>query len=180
MLSTRGSTGLSKIGSIIGIPIKIDRYTKNKYRIRYARLLIEIYLEGPFLEFIEFFKDNKQVNYEWLPTKCNPYQMFGHEEETYKKKGGTRKKWRKVQKDPPEAELQGNLDEGARSNGLHNVRSFLHTNRVGLIGLLETKVKEKNAGKVAVKTFLGWQRHHNFSLNTKACIWIGWKPYCIR
>ena len=43
-----GLESLSKIGSILGIPIKTDRYTKEKSMIKYARLMIEISLEGHF------------------------------------------------------------------------------------------------------------------------------------
>ncbi|KAJ8419476.1 hypothetical protein Cgig2_021816 [Carnegiea gigantea] len=46
---------LSKIGSILSIPIKVDKYTKEKMGIRYARMLIEMAIDGPFPAFVEFF-----------------------------------------------------------------------------------------------------------------------------
>jgi len=42
---------------------------------------------------------------------------------------------------------------------------------VGLVGLLETKVKEKNGEKVA-----GWRWVHNFHLDPKGRIWVAWNP----
>ncbi|KAJ8421367.1 hypothetical protein Cgig2_025250 [Carnegiea gigantea] len=65
-----GNESLSKIGSILGIPLKIDKHTRDKMMIRYARLLINISLEGTFLEYIEFFNEHgilmrQQVVYEW-------------------------------------------------------------------------------------------------------------------
>ena len=54
-----GLESLSKIGSILSIPIKIDRYTNERSVIKYARLLIEISLEGPFPNYIEFFNDDE-------------------------------------------------------------------------------------------------------------------------
>ena len=80
-----GLESLSKIGSTLGIPIKSDRYTKEKSMIKYAKLMIEAPLEGPFPEYIEFFNDNEvlvrqQIKYEWLPLKCTHYHMFRHEE----------------------------------------------------------------------------------------------------
>ena len=39
-------------------------------------------------------------------------------------------------------------------NKQEDVRSFLYNNKVGMIGLLETKVKDKNVDKVAGKAFL--------------------------
>ncbi|KAJ8426466.1 LOW QUALITY PROTEIN: hypothetical protein Cgig2_018386 [Carnegiea gigantea] len=52
-----GSGSLTKIGSTIGIPIKTDKYTRDKEYPHYARMLIEVPLEGPFLETVEFIND---------------------------------------------------------------------------------------------------------------------------
>ena len=52
-----GLESLSKLGSIIGIPLKTDKFNKEKSMIRYARLLIEVPIEGPFPEHIEFFNE---------------------------------------------------------------------------------------------------------------------------
>ncbi|KAJ8427719.1 hypothetical protein Cgig2_022193 [Carnegiea gigantea] len=41
-----GMQSLSKIGSMLGFPLKIDKYTKEKSMLRYARLLVEMPLEG--------------------------------------------------------------------------------------------------------------------------------------
>ncbi|KAJ8431631.1 hypothetical protein Cgig2_001954 [Carnegiea gigantea] len=43
-----GAESLSKISSVLGIPIKPDKFTKDKQVIRYARLLIEMPIDGPF------------------------------------------------------------------------------------------------------------------------------------
>ncbi|KAJ8445672.1 hypothetical protein Cgig2_007148 [Carnegiea gigantea] len=76
---------LSKIGSILGIPLKTDRYTKDKQVIRYARLLVEIQIDGPFPEHIEFFNEEgillrQLVTYEWIQTKCTHCAMLDHSE----------------------------------------------------------------------------------------------------
>jgi len=47
------------------------------------------------------------------------------------------------------------------------VKLFLQSNKIGLVGLLETKVKVKNVEKVAASIFHGWNWVHNFSLNAK-------------
>ena len=52
-----GVESLSKVGSIIGIPIKPDKFTKDKQVLRYAQLLVEMPIEGPFPEHIDFFND---------------------------------------------------------------------------------------------------------------------------
>ena len=45
---------LSKIGSLLGVPIKTDKITKDKQAIRYARLLVEMPIEGPFPDMLIF------------------------------------------------------------------------------------------------------------------------------
>ena len=100
-----GLESLSKLGSIIGIPLKTDKYTKEKSMIKYARLLIEVSMEGPFPELIEFFNENQvlirqQVKFEWQPSKCTHCGMYGHLEEVCRKKHTQRKEWRRVQPDP--------------------------------------------------------------------------------
>ena len=48
---------MSKLGSMLGVPIKMDETTKQKTAIRYARVLIEMLLEGSFPECIDFVND---------------------------------------------------------------------------------------------------------------------------
>ncbi|KAJ8435084.1 hypothetical protein Cgig2_033624 [Carnegiea gigantea] len=52
-----GKSSLSKIRSLIGIPIKTYQYTKSRSMIQFARMLIEVPIEGPFPEFVEFFNE---------------------------------------------------------------------------------------------------------------------------
>jgi len=47
-----------------------------------------------------------------------------------------------------------------------------------MVGLLETTVKDTNAGKVALRLFPRWSWHHNSDNTTKARIWVAWKPSC--
>ena len=52
----------------------------------------------------------------------------------------------------------------------------LHSNKVGMIGLLETKIKLKNVEHIAARTFPTWNWKHNFDLNAKGRIWLAWNP----
>ena len=97
-----GMASLSKIGCLIGIPIKTDQFIKQKSMIKYARLLIEVPMEEPFPEYVDFFNENgelirQQVNFEWVLTKCAHSSMFGHTAEVCKKKKNIRTEWRRVQ-----------------------------------------------------------------------------------
>ena len=85
-----GLQSLSKIGSMLGIPLKTDKYTKEKSKLKYARLLVEMPLEGYFPDYIEFANEKnviirQKVVYEWVPLKCFHYIMFGHTQENCRK-----------------------------------------------------------------------------------------------
>jgi len=56
-----GMASLNKLGSTLGIPIKTDKHTMEKTRLSYARLLIDIPVEGSFPEFIDFVNDQDLV-----------------------------------------------------------------------------------------------------------------------
>ena len=64
-------------------------------------MLVEMPLEGPFPEHIDFVNDwdivvRQKVKYEWKPTKCTNYKMLGHEEKDCRRKNQGRKEWRPV------------------------------------------------------------------------------------
>ena len=79
--------------------------------LRYARLLVEMPIEGPFPEHIELFNDDgvlirQPVSYEWVQTKCTHCAMLGHTEEVCKKKNVIRTEWRKIHKNPNPTQAQ--------------------------------------------------------------------------
>ena len=61
-------------------------------------------------------------------------------------------------------------------NKQEDLKIFLQEKRIGLIGMLETKVKERNVNKVATRLLQGWHWQHNFQLNAKGRIWVAWRP----
>ena len=103
-----GTGSLSKLESCLGIPLKTDKYTKDRTMLKYARLLIDISLEGPFPEYIEFFDEvgvliRQQVIYEWKPLQCTHCHMFGHEDNNCRRKKELRTEWRPVTRVNPGA-----------------------------------------------------------------------------
>ncbi|KAJ8424423.1 hypothetical protein Cgig2_010652 [Carnegiea gigantea] len=56
-----GMQSLSKLGTIVGIPLKTDQYTKERTMLKYARMLVEIPLERDFPEFIEFANEKDVI-----------------------------------------------------------------------------------------------------------------------
>ena len=116
-----GLQSLSKIGSMLGIPLKTDRFTKDKMMLRYARLLIEMPLDGQFPEFLEFANEKgvlirQKIQYEWIPIKCTYCRMFGHPLEDCRKKNPQRMEWRVrtnlTQPDQPAQQTSTDPQEG--------------------------------------------------------------------
>ncbi|KAJ8437403.1 hypothetical protein Cgig2_008756 [Carnegiea gigantea] len=116
-----GMVSLSKLGSILGIPIKTDRYTMEKTRLTYARLLIEMPVDDTVPGYIEFVNDQEvvvrlEVKYKWKPLKCLHCRIYGHIEEDCRKKVSNRQEWREVpaqtSQSRGEAEQRGPADQG--------------------------------------------------------------------
>lgn len=89
---------LSRIGSLLGVPVCADSCTTRQLRISYARLLIEmdvtkalpkdVWIEGP-----NGIAYAQKVLYEWAPPFCTKCNMVGHKCGDTKKDGmGNRKK----------------------------------------------------------------------------------------
>ena len=53
-----GLESRSKIGSILGTPIKTDKYTKEKTMLKYAWLLIEMQVDDEVPDFIEVINEH--------------------------------------------------------------------------------------------------------------------------
>jgi len=61
-------------------------------------------------------------------------------------------------------------------NKQEDIKLFLQIHKVGLIGLLETKVKLHKTDYIANNIFPRWKWKHNFHLNLKGRIWMAWNP----
>ena len=91
-----GLDSLSTLGSMLGIPIKIDRTTRDKFALGFTRLLIEMPFEGPFSDHIDFIDDGDRVirqtvQYEWKQISRKYCKLLGHEEGNCRKKDLGRK-----------------------------------------------------------------------------------------
>ncbi|KAJ8426671.1 hypothetical protein Cgig2_030090 [Carnegiea gigantea] len=78
-----GVESLSKLGSLPRIPLKTDKQTMEKVYISYARLLIDIHLDGTFPDYVDFITDKgivtkQRVKYEWRPLKRSHCNTFAH------------------------------------------------------------------------------------------------------
>lgn len=77
--------GISRIASVLGTPIRLDKVTESIIKIAYARVLIEINNSFKFPNKIPIITENdkmiwQEVNYEWKPSLCSNCASFGHAE----------------------------------------------------------------------------------------------------
>ncbi|CAO2826190.1 unnamed protein product [Amaranthus hypochondriacus] len=78
----RSESSLRKIARIVGNVIKLDNATRQKARLRFARVLVEVNTNDDFPEEIHFTNVKyelvtKQVVYEWKPILCNKCKKNG-------------------------------------------------------------------------------------------------------
>ncbi|XP_062089009.1 uncharacterized protein LOC133795572 [Humulus lupulus] len=93
-----GERSLFKIVSQIGKPLQVDEITKNRDRLNYPRILIEVSLTQDFPYEVSFTKEFDQkvvvdVFYEWKPVLCGHCKGYGHITENCRKKDGRKKEW---------------------------------------------------------------------------------------
>ncbi|XP_021857234.2 uncharacterized protein [Spinacia oleracea] len=84
---------LSRIGSLVGVPLFADECTSKQLRISFARLLIEVDVTKSVTKVVQIQDScgrtfNQKVEYEWLPPFCKECQIIGHDCSV--KKGQTR------------------------------------------------------------------------------------------
>ncbi|RAL50917.1 hypothetical protein DM860_005273 [Cuscuta australis] len=85
-------TGLSKIGSLVGKPVKRDRATASKRKYAYAKIQVEVKVQQEFRLMVQFIDDEDRVksqviSYEWYPCLCSHCGKLGHLQESCRKKG---------------------------------------------------------------------------------------------
>ena len=110
-----GEKSLFKIVSQIGTPIRVDHFTKERNRLAYPRVLIEVCLSHKLEEQLSFEDEYGQmvwigVRYEWKPILCTHCKGIGHESEKCKNKAPTKVEWvikQKEEKKKPETDEEG-------------------------------------------------------------------------
>ncbi|KAJ8420548.1 hypothetical protein Cgig2_032656 [Carnegiea gigantea] len=134
-----GLQSLSKLGSMLGIALQIDKFTK---------LLVEMPLEGSFLDYIEFANERnalirQNAKYECIPLKCSHCKMFGHIVDHCRRKEPQRREWRvKEQGDIGDHATQSEQATNAEGDGFQGVATR-HTIRTP-IGRSARQIKDKS------------------------------------
>ncbi|WOL04278.1 hypothetical protein Cni_G12999 [Canna indica] len=73
---------IRKIIGRLGKPLYMDKHTTTKSRIGYARICIEMEIGVGLVDSPTFTVRNEkyeiQLEYEWKPSRCTRYSIFGH------------------------------------------------------------------------------------------------------
>ncbi|XP_062112634.1 uncharacterized protein LOC133823801 [Humulus lupulus] len=78
-----GSKCLSALVSTLGKPIMVDKFTRERSRVQFARVMVEMEINDNPPRTIQFLNEHGQlveqgVEYEWLPVKCKTCAGYGH------------------------------------------------------------------------------------------------------
>ncbi|XP_062106727.1 uncharacterized protein LOC133818056 [Humulus lupulus] len=78
-----GSKCLSALVSTVGKPLLVDKFTRERSRVQFARVLVEMEITDDPPRSLQFVNEYGQIieqgiEYEWLPTKCKTCSGFGH------------------------------------------------------------------------------------------------------
>ncbi|XP_062116247.1 uncharacterized protein LOC133830306 [Humulus lupulus] len=112
-----GTKCLSALVSTIGKPIMIDKVTKDRSMIKFARILVDMEISDTLPKFINYINERGQVmdqliDYEWLPTKCSNCKKLGHTASSCKHVEGM--VWRKKEA-PVDASENNTMHEASGS-----------------------------------------------------------------
>ncbi|XP_062093855.1 uncharacterized protein LOC133799884 [Humulus lupulus] len=93
-----GNRALAKILSPVGEYLQQDVAKRNRDKLQYARVLIEVTIDQEFLDTVEFLNENDEITYvtllyEWKPIRCTNCDGYGHSKEVCKKKNEVVKRW---------------------------------------------------------------------------------------
>lgn len=82
--------GLSKIGSLVGKPLMVDKQTEKKLYLSSAQILVEVNMGQKLPEEVIFRNEKRMVitqseTYDWKPSLCEHCQKYGHEKDASRK-----------------------------------------------------------------------------------------------
>ena len=105
-----GQRSLFKIVQQIGEPIQLDEATRNRSKLMYPRVLVEVRMNQEFptdLMFINEFGLEVMlgIHYEWIPITCKNCAGLGHQADECRNKATVKQKW--VPKKQPVVDSDG-------------------------------------------------------------------------
>uniref|UniRef100_A0A803Q7S4 DUF4283 domain-containing protein n=1 Tax=Cannabis sativa TaxID=3483 RepID=A0A803Q7S4_CANSA len=93
-----GHGTLSKIVSQVGKFVMLDSITRERERLSYARVMVEVMMDQKFPDFLEFENEfgsttTVMLKYEWKPVACTHCSGFGHTAEECRKHSNGKPQW---------------------------------------------------------------------------------------
>uniref|UniRef100_A0A803PQY4 Reverse transcriptase domain-containing protein n=1 Tax=Cannabis sativa TaxID=3483 RepID=A0A803PQY4_CANSA len=93
-----GQKSLFKIVGQLGKPIMVDEVTRERDKLLFPRILIEVSMEQEFPSLIYFENEfgidvSVVVNYEWKPILCKHCKGMGHNSDDCRKKEAKKQEW---------------------------------------------------------------------------------------
>ncbi|KAJ8446861.1 hypothetical protein Cgig2_016171 [Carnegiea gigantea] len=173
-------------------PSITDKPTMEKSKLGYARVLIGVKTGDELPDEDDLINEKErlmkqEVFYEWRPTKCTHCKIFRHSEKDCKKKHNARQvlipqnKLLRLRglyliKVPQMFKLMTKNVGGLNSpNKQEDIKDFLQKKSIGIVALVENRIREKNLGRIYNTLFFGWGSFSNRGFNPKGRIWTCWR-----
>uniref|UniRef100_A0A803NHS2 CCHC-type domain-containing protein n=1 Tax=Cannabis sativa TaxID=3483 RepID=A0A803NHS2_CANSA len=140
-----GNNSLSALVSTIGKPIMVDQYTKDRTRVQFARILVEMDIMDTPPKSIQFLNEFDQlveqaVEYEWLPVKCKNCNGYGHMQADCRRDANGHKE---KKQDPKPVATAGEKEQQPQSIG--QVPTSKHIEKTELVEKWQTPRKVTQA-----------------------------------
>ncbi|KAJ8435992.1 LOW QUALITY PROTEIN: hypothetical protein Cgig2_013801 [Carnegiea gigantea] len=168
-----GLYNLTKLGNLLGIPSKIDKQTRWKLMLNYARLLIEMRLDVHqlTLSMRMILSLSRRSTISGNPVKCSHCHVFRHEESECRKKNAIKKEYWNNTKLEHHYKQCFSYTFGEVHNPTGGTRASW------ACALLEAKVKKCNQSNVIRRICGGWHVATNFRTHPNGKIMVTWMPY---
>ncbi|XP_030495223.2 uncharacterized protein LOC115711020 [Cannabis sativa] len=140
-----GQKSLFKIVAQVGNPIMVDSVTRERERLNYPRILVEVQMDQNLPDLLEFeneFGTNTSVGikYEWKPISCTHCSGVGHAAAECKKNSNGKQKWivKSYKRQQPQVDEEGFTKVQSKKNSVS--RESTGTKDAGAGVTINTKV----------------------------------------
>uniref|UniRef100_A0A803P9H3 DUF4283 domain-containing protein n=1 Tax=Cannabis sativa TaxID=3483 RepID=A0A803P9H3_CANSA len=187
-----GQKSLFKIVGQLGKPLMEDSITKERERLSYARVLVEVQMDQQLPSILEFeneYASNTSVGikYEWKLISCSHCSGIGHSADEFSngQKGDRREK----QQMNPAVTMRNTFqalsleEQDEPTGGANNqtkqqlIKNFINAQKVNFVGFLETRVKAPKLRALYSNVFDGWCFSSNIAWHSGGKITMAWNPY---
>ncbi|RAL53724.1 hypothetical protein DM860_015452 [Cuscuta australis] len=182
-------SGLSKLGSIIGKPVKRDKATATKSKLDFARIQIEVGIQKSFPEMVQFIDEDsrvisQKVEYEWSPTRCTLCKKLGHLEEECRQKGdkqpATRKTmvWRRKQSTPQQQHKEDAKENASNENLEERMDGDKEEEEFHIVTKRKSRLSERECDRLVSsltdRVTIWASKHMSYAGRNKNNLWVKW------